>query len=71
SPASLLFPPVPESATTEGGDGLNLRETLRRTERRLLERALTEAAGSKRQAARLLGIDERNLGYFLRKHGLK
>ena len=71
TPASLLFPPVPESAATEGADGLHLRETLRHTERRLLERALTEAAGSKRQAARLLGIDERNLGYFLRKHGMR
>ena len=42
-----------------------------RSERRVLESALEQAAGSKRQAARLLGIDERNLGYYLRKHGLR
>lgn len=72
SPASLLFPPTPESREHSETDGdLELRPTLRRVERRLLERALARAEGSKRQAARLLGVDERNLGYFLRKHGLK
>jgi transcriptional regulator with PAS, ATPase and Fis domain len=72
SPGSLLFPAVPEGPG-EGVDGadLELRATLRRTERRLLERALARSEGSKRQAAKLLGIDERNLGYFLRKHGLR
>ncbi len=74
SPASLLFPavlPSPSGVDEPASDGLHLRATLRRTERRLLERALAAASGGKRQAARLLGIDERNLAYFLRKHGLK
>ena len=44
---------------------------LARGRRDLLERALAESGGSKRQAAKLLGIDERNLGYFLKKHGLR
>ena len=71
SPASLLFPEaLRPGAAQEEGD-LQLRPTLKRTERRLIERALAESGGSKRQAARLLGIDERNLGYFLRKHGLR
>ncbi|MEZ4648300.1 MAG: sigma-54 dependent transcriptional regulator [Candidatus Eisenbacteria bacterium] len=47
---------------------LNLREGLRRRERELLETALDRAGGVRREAARLLGIDERNLSYFLKKH---
>ena len=70
SPASLLFPASSPPAPDDGGD-LQLRSNLKRAERRLLERALAESGGSKRQAARLLGVDERNLGYFLRKHGLR
>jgi DNA-binding NtrC family response regulator len=70
SPASLLFPVTVGAEPVEPGD-LQLRPHLKRTERRLLERALAAASGSKRNAARLLGIDERNLGYFLRKHGLR
>jgi two-component system response regulator AtoC len=47
-----------------------LREALAAEERRLLEEALEGAGGVKREAARKLGIDERNLAYYLRKHGL-
>lgn len=50
--------------------GLNLRQSLLAEERRLLGEALRQAGGVRRQAARLLGIDERNLAYFLKKHGL-
>ena len=39
-------------------------------EKRLIVGALTAADGVKREAARLLGIDERNLSYYLKKHGL-
>jgi len=49
---------------------LHLREGLATEERRLLEAALGRAGGVRREAARLLGIDERNLAYFLKKHGL-
>ena len=72
-PESLLFPGgLTVSLQPHDGDGaeLHLRHHLQAAERRLLERALTRAGGVKRQAARLLGIDERNLGYFLKKHGL-
>jgi DNA-binding NtrC family response regulator len=51
-------------------ENLHLREALAAEERRLLEIALVRAAGVRREAARLLGIDERNLAYFLKKHGL-
>jgi two-component system, NtrC family, response regulator AtoC len=53
----------------EPGD-LNLRRRLAAEEKRLLQRALREADGVKREAARRLGVDERNLAYYLRKHGL-
>ena len=54
----------------EAGADLNLRRAAERAERRALETALERAGGVKREAARLLGVDERNLAYYLRKHGL-
>ena len=35
-----------------------------------MKEALRRSAGVRREAARLLGIDARNLGYYFRKHGL-
>jgi DNA-binding NtrC family response regulator len=60
------------SAREEGDDqaSLDLRERLRAVERQTLALALERAAGVRREAARLLGIDERNLAYYLRKHDL-
>ena len=59
------------TAAAADGDGeLNLRQRLKAEEKRLLEVALGRADGVKREAARLLGVDERNLAYYLRKHGL-
>lgn len=52
------------------GGTLNLRGALAAEERRLLEEALRRAGGLRREAARLLGVDERNLAYFLKKNGL-
>ena len=49
---------------------LNLKHNLRAAERRTLQAALRRANGLRREAARLLGIDERNLAYYLRKHNL-
>ncbi len=51
-------------------DDLNLRSRLKAEEKRLLQVALRRADGVRREAARLLGIDERNLSYYMRKHGL-
>jgi two-component system response regulator PilR (NtrC family) len=54
-----------------GDDGdLRLREAARRAERRVLVEALRRSGNVRSQAARLLGIDPRNLSYYLRKHGL-
>lgn len=57
------------SPSPNDGD-LNLRAHLKNEEKRVLARALSQAAGVRREAARLLGIDERNLSYYLRKHGI-
>lgn len=71
TPESLPFD-APEDASprSPAGSDLHLRRNLRATERQLLVRALERAGGVRREAARLLGVDERNLSYFLRKHDL-
>jgi DNA-binding NtrC family response regulator len=69
-PASLPFAPPEDNYRTSPGD-LNLRNVLAAEERRVLVEALRCAQGVRREAARLLGIDARNLVYFLKKHGLE
>ena len=56
--------------SAETGPDLNLRASLQAEERRLLESALERAGGIRRRAAEMLGIDERNMSYFLKKHHL-
>jgi DNA-binding NtrC family response regulator len=46
----------------------HLRTNLDAAEREIVLRALTQSKGKKKEAANLLGIDPRNLGYYLRKH---
>ena len=48
-------------------DDLNIRRRVAALERQLVVEALSRAEG-KREAADLLGIDPRNLAYYLRKH---
>ena len=69
-PSTLPFIAGPEKAR-QGQRDLNLRTVLAAEERRTLMEALERANGVRREAARLLGIDARNLGYFLRKYGLE
>jgi transcriptional regulator with PAS, ATPase and Fis domain len=68
TPASLPLKLGREQAAAQR-DG-TLRGSLADAERRLLEEALARTSGVRREAARLLGVDERNLAYYLRKHGL-
>jgi DNA-binding NtrC family response regulator len=59
-------------ARAEAAEGdLNLREALGRRERELLLEANRRSNGVRKEAARLLGIDPRNLAYYLRKHDLE
>jgi DNA-binding NtrC family response regulator len=75
-PVSLDLPPVaglaarvaPESGAAE--DDLNLRSTLAGREKEVVVEALRRAGGVRKEAARLLGIDQRNLAYYFRKHGI-
>jgi DNA-binding NtrC family response regulator len=65
--------PVLDARTPTGPEGANdlaLRENLNRLERSLIVEAHRRAGGVRREAARLLGIDARNLAYYFRKHGL-
>ena len=76
--AALDLAPEPVSAAPSAGaapaasapDDLTLRENLNRLERSLLVEAHRRGHGVRREAARLLGIDARNLAYYCRKHGL-
>jgi PAS domain S-box-containing protein len=54
----------------EGRPDLGLRERLNLAERQILVETLLRANGIKKRAAAMLGIDSRNMPYFLRKHRL-
>jgi DNA-binding NtrC family response regulator len=62
-------PGPPGHDASPRGD-LNLRDALTRLERDVLLEAQRRSGGVRKEAARLLGIDPRNLAYYLRKHGL-
>jgi transcriptional regulator with GAF, ATPase, and Fis domain len=60
----------PADGASLGDRELNLREALNRLERELLLEAHRRAGGVRKEAAHLLGIDPRNLSYYMRKHDL-
>jgi DNA-binding NtrC family response regulator len=63
--------PVLEPASDPGGAGDGtLREVLADSERRAVIEALRRSRGVRKEAARILGIDQRNLAYYFRKHGI-
>ena len=57
-------------AATEAQE-LHLRRNLDAREKDLILAALEQTKGRKGEAAELLGVDPRNFGYYLRKHGLR
>jgi DNA-binding NtrC family response regulator len=70
--AGLDLPAGDASETAAGaasGD-LSLRAALARREKEAVVEALRRAGGVRKEAARLLGIDQRNLAYYFRKHGI-
>ena len=67
-PQSL--PPLGTGELVAGGGDLELAAVKARAERRALLEALRRAGGVRKDAAALLAVDERNLAYYLRKHGL-
>jgi len=66
--AGLAAPPREGAPLAERE--LNLRDALNSLERELLLEAHRRAGGVRKDAARLLGIDPRNLSYYMRKHDL-
>ena len=71
TPAAL--PPLGGLGGLDPGHGpgsLVLADVKARAERGALLEALRRADGVRKKAAALLGVDERNLAYYLRKHGL-
>ena len=53
------------------GAEFNLRRNLEHLERGLVLKAIARTRGKKREACDLLGIDARNLGYYVRKHRIR
>jgi DNA-binding NtrC family response regulator len=68
APAGAGAPP-PEGTSLAERE-LNLRDALNKLERQLLLEAHRRAGGVRKEAAHLLGIDPRNLSYYMRKHDL-
>jgi two-component system response regulator HydG len=68
APAGAGAPPAEGTSLVERE--LNLRDALNKLERELLLEAHRRAGGVRKEAARLLGIDPRNLSYYMRKHDL-
>lgn len=74
---TLQLPDLPAVAEPSGTASspqdadLNLRSTLGRREKEVVIEALRRSGGVRKEAARLLGIDQRNLGYYLRKHAIE
>lgn len=63
----ITIAPRPLLASAE----LNLRRNLDLLERGLVLKAIARTRGKKREACDLLGIDARNLGYYVRKHKIR
>jgi two-component system response regulator AtoC len=63
--------PGDAAADAPAGRDLNLRDALSHQEKELLLEALKRSGGVRKEAAHLLGIDPRNLSYYMRKHGLE
>jgi len=57
-------------AAPPAGEAMALRTVIAESERRAVIEALRRARGVRKEAARLLGIDQRNLAYYFRKHGI-
>ena len=64
--------PGPTGSTSDvpAADVLALRSVIAESERRAVIEALRRSRGVRKEAARLLGIDQRNLAYYFRKHGI-
>jgi two-component system response regulator AtoC len=67
-PGAASEPRAEAADRVKTADDLTLRRMLGRLERRTLLEALRRSGGSRKKAAHLLGIDQRNLAYYVHKH---
>jgi DNA-binding NtrC family response regulator len=63
----ILESSAPSARSMESNE-FHLRKNLDALERDIVLRAIAHTQGKKKEASLLLGIDPRNLGYYLRKH---
>jgi DNA-binding NtrC family response regulator len=73
-PDAALFRRILEATLPTPAAGVHdchLRTNLDALEKQLITKAIAQAGGVKKEAAALLGIDAKNLGYYLRKHGIE
>ena len=62
---------LPDKLRPDAAHRWSLKDRVESAERQIILEALSGAFGVKSRAARLLGIDRRNLSYFLNKHGIQ
>jgi two-component system, NtrC family, response regulator AtoC len=68
---SLSAASLPDKLKHEERPNYSLKDRLEAAEKQILLEALSITNGVKQRAAALLGIDRRNFGYFLNKHGIR
>lgn len=67
---TLSVSSLPDKLRPTGSEESSLKARVESAERQIILEALSGAFGIKSRAAQLLGIDRRNLSYFLHKHGI-
>ncbi len=68
-PAVAAEPSAPAGGGDDGEEPRTLAEAVNRAEVAMIEKALARSGDNKAQAAKMLGISERNLWYKIKKHG--
>jgi PAS domain S-box-containing protein len=68
---SLSAASLPDKLKRIDRPNSSLKDRLEAAEKQILLEALSITNGVKQRAATLLGIDRRNFGYFLNKHGIR
>ncbi|HEY3040107.1 MAG TPA: sigma 54-interacting transcriptional regulator [Pyrinomonadaceae bacterium] len=68
---TLTVSSLPDKLRPDGSRQFSLKARVESAERQIILEALSGAFGIKSRAAKLLGIDRRNLSYFLHKHRIQ
>ena len=68
---TLSVSSLPDKLRPDSDGRFSLKARVESAERQIILEALSGAYGIKSRAAKLLGIDRRNLSYFLNEHGIQ